>query len=124
MPWEARYLAAERLVESSYSGRVAPAELWDAASSAARLAAQRGTDRFLTDLSRMEDGHSLVDISETVRGYETLGIPHTMREALVVPAAAASSERARFYETACLNRGWNVRIFGDRDRALAWLTEP
>ncbi len=124
MPWEARYLAAERLVESSYSGHVAPAELWEAASSTARLAVQRGTDRFLTNLSGMQDGHSLVDISETVRGYETLGLPHTMREALVVGADDASSDRARFYETACQNRGWNVRIFGDRARALAWVTEP
>ena len=45
MPWEARYLAAKRLVESSYSGHVAPEE-------------------------------------------------------------------------------WNVRILGDRDRALAWLDAP
>jgi hypothetical protein len=62
MPWEARYLAAERLVESSDSGHVAPAEPWEGASSTVRLA---------------------------------------MR-----------------------SRGWNVRIFGDRDRARAWLTEP
>ena len=45
MPWKARYLAAKRLVESSYSGHVAPEE-------------------------------------------------------------------------------WNVRILGDRDRALAWLDAP
>jgi hypothetical protein len=124
MPWEARYLAAERLVDSSYAGHVTPDEFRTAISAAVELARRNGTDRYLTDLSGMVDGHSLVDISEAVGAFEAMGLPHSLREALIVPPAAASSDRARFYETACQNRGWNVRIFGDRATALAWLTEP
>jgi hypothetical protein len=29
----------------------------------------------------------------------------------------------QFYEDACRNRGWNMRIFPDRGRALAWLQQ-
>ena len=43
------------------------------------------------------------------------------REALLLPAAVAAVEDIRFYETTCRDRGLDVRVFADRDEALAWL---
>jgi hypothetical protein len=123
MPWEARYLAQERVVETSYSGSLDPRELRDAIETTIRMAGENGTTRFLADLSTLEGGHSIVDLSESVARFEALGVARDMREALVLPDLASSSESARFYETACQNRGWNVRVFPDRTTALAWLTE-
>jgi hypothetical protein len=124
MPWEVRYLAEERLVDSTYEGDVLPRELRGAIESTIRLGIENGSERYLADVSGMNDGHSIVDLSEAINRFEALGLTRSLREALVVPAAAASDEKARFYETACRNRGGNVRIFADRAAALAWLAEP
>jgi hypothetical protein len=126
MPWEARYLAQERLVETVYSGVIGARELRDAVEATARLGVENRAARFLGDLSGLQSGHSIVDLSEVVGRLEALGITRNMREALLVPGPATPDavERARFYETACRNRGWNIRIFTERAAALAWLAEP
>ena len=45
------------------------------------------------------------------------------REAVLLPCEAAAKQELEFFETACRNRGLDVRVFGERDEALAWLTE-
>ncbi len=52
---------------------------------------------------------------------ETRGLPRTLREALVLTPGLPDPGDARFYEDACRNRGWDIRIFPDRESALAWL---
>jgi hypothetical protein len=126
MPWGVTYRPIERVVETRYEGVLGPAELRAAVEATARAARENGADRFLADLSLLRDGHSLVDLSELVSHFEAAGLTRSVREALVLPEAAtpAAADRARFYETACRNRGWNVRIFADHSPAMAFLVEP
>jgi hypothetical protein len=35
----------------------------------------------------------------------------------------SSIAEIKFYETACKNRGFNVKIFTEREDAIAWLAE-
>jgi hypothetical protein len=44
------------------------------------------------------------------------------REAILLSAHAAAAEEMEFFETVCRNRGLDVRVFRERDEALAWLT--
>ena len=44
------------------------------------------------------------------------------REAILLSADAAAAEEMEFFETACRNRGLDVRVFHARDEAVAWLT--
>ena len=43
------------------------------------------------------------------------------RVAVILPTAASTLKGALFYETACQNRGWNARVFPDRQSAMDWL---
>lgn len=45
----------------------------------------------------------------------------TAHETLILPVHRPSMEDVRFWETACGNRGFCVRVFDDRDAAIAWL---
>ena len=54
--------------------------------------------------------------------YVADGLERLSRVALVYPRSPKAKEAARFYETACINRGWNVRLFPERDDAIEWLT--
>ena len=44
------------------------------------------------------------------------------REAVLLPLDPAAEEEFQFFETVCRNRGLDVRVFAERDEALAWLT--
>jgi hypothetical protein len=55
---------------------------------------------------------------------ERLGLPRTLREALLVLPSSVPGPDVQFYEDACRNRGWNVRLFTERERALEWLNGP
>ena len=50
--------------------------------------------------------------------YEQLGIGHGVKMAIV---SREKQHELKFYETVCVNRGWNVRVFRDYDQAVAWL---
>jgi hypothetical protein len=104
-----------------YSGVVGSAEFQRSVELAIELAGNRASFRFLSDLTALAKGPSPGDLFETIRRLETRGLPRTLREALVVTPSLPDPGDARFYEDACRNRGWDIRIFLDRGSALAWL---
>ena len=54
---------------------------------------------------------------------ESIGPVPRFREAVLLPLSPEMAREARGFETMCLNRGFEVRIFDDRSAALAWLGE-
>jgi len=110
-----------RIVELTYSGRVAPAALRKSAMDALQLAREAGHLRFLANCLGLSGGHSVMDLLGIVMEFETRNLPHDFREAVVASPSQASRKEADFYETACRNRGYIVRIFPTIDEARAWL---
>jgi len=122
MPWDVRYIEESNVVETRYSGRLTTDELHDVVVATFELGKARGTHSFLGDCSELGAPDSLVDIYTLVKFYETLPVDPGAKEALVLPAAQAVQHDLGFYETVAQNRGFNVRLFTDREHALAWLT--
>ena len=108
-------------MESAFSGEVTPEEQEANMRRASAMARQRGSFRFLTDLSAMQRGLTPGKLLEAIEHLDALGLPRSLREALILPAGSMTAADVRFYEDACQNRGWNMRIFPDRASALAWL---
>ncbi len=118
-----RLLAAEGVIESVYAGDVRREEQERSARAAIQLAQDSGVFRFFTDLSGMTRGPTPGELVQVIDAFEHLGLPRTLREALVLPPGSMTAADVQFYEDACRNRGWNMRIFPDRARALAWLAD-
>jgi hypothetical protein len=91
-----------------------------AASTLAQSAKQY---RFFADCSEMTGGHSVVDLYNLIRKYETNGISRIMREAVILPKNPEAIPEVQFYETASFNNGYNVRIFTAHEEALSWLCQ-
>ena len=49
------------------------------------------------------------------------GLSRKARGALVLPDKPELRAHSRFYETVCLNRCWDVRVFEARPQAVEWL---
>lgn len=116
-------LEVERVVELAYSGTVGPDDLQAMLLAAAETSRRTSILRFLADLTDMSGGHSAGDLFAVVQAMEQMGVPRTMREAIVPRPGSIPDADARFFEDACRNRGFDVRIFPDRASALAWLRE-
>lgn len=124
MPWSVTYRAEIAVVETVFAGLVRPEELRGAFEASMAKAREFGVMWFLADCSCLEGGHTILDLYGLVESLDAVPRSLGFREAILMPSLAGAAEDVRAYETFCVNRGLPVRIFGERDKALAWLTRP
>ena len=122
MPWNLTIQPEPRRLELTFSGRVAPADLRVAAAECIRRAKQEELWLVLADCRELEGGHSIFDLHALADFLHTTGLAHRIREAVLAPEQGQFQEVVRFWETTCFNRGIQIRLFSDREVALAWLS--
>jgi hypothetical protein len=121
MAWTARYLDALGVVETVYCGYLSAADLRDAAFATLNLGKARGTHRFLGDCRDLKGSCSVVDLYSLAERVTSTRRSGHFREAMVLPELETAAQDVRFWETACVNRGLDVRVFATRDGAIEWL---
>ena len=123
MPSTLEYNPELGIVQLKYVGRVTGDEFKETTFEAQDLAKKNNTNLFLIDDSELEDAGLLHDLYNLPALYEELGVDRVSKVALLLPRlSAAAAEDARFYETICVNRGWLVKVFTERQEAINWLT--
>lgn len=122
MPWHITYQADTQIVETSYVGRLLPAELYAAVSQTIAAGRDHQARRFLGDCTALQGGHSILDLYELANLIIALR-PGPIKEAVLLPQLAAIQEEVQFWETTCVNRGFNVRLFADKAAAVRWLCD-
>lgn len=110
------------VIETVYAGRVDRETLERLAQQTFELFRASGATLLLANCERMQGGHTYADLMHVATTYAPRAARDAVREAVVLPADPASTAAIRVWETAAANRGLNVRLFADRDAALAWLT--
>jgi hypothetical protein len=123
MAWDVSYNAELHIIESSMSGGIKGSELAEHATARIALGLEKGTEKFLIDGSTMVASKSitmqLYAIPDAVFPEEKM--PRNSRLAVIEPTAPGSRWIGEFFEDICVNRGWTVQLFSDRDSAIAWL---
>mgnify|MGYP003541787816 CR=1 FL=1 len=121
MPWDIKYITKPGYTLIRYKGIVTENELIDAFQASKEIINQKNSSLILSDCSTMEGGHSVFDLYKLIKLYEETGFPRNFKEAILMPELRDSVDNVLFYETACLNRGYNVKICREHDEAVAWL---
>lgn len=122
MPWTIAYNTEKDFILITYSGRVIQSELIEAFKASGELMKQHNTLLILSDCSKMIGGHSVLDLYSLISLYKDTDFPKYFKEAILMPDLNDTVENVQFYETACLNRGYNVKIFNNNTEAINWLT--
>lgn len=123
MPWTVEYNAEYDIIQCTYVGRITDDDFKKATIRSRDLAKTNNTSRFLIDDSEWEGGASTLGLHGLPALFEELGFERTSRGALILPPlGTAEAEDAHFFETVCYNRGWQVKVFTDRQDAIDWLT--
>lgn len=120
MPWKIAFDEQSRIVETTYTGQLSPAEVREAALGTIATGRQYETNLFLGDCLTLEHAGSLFNIYDLIRLYESLELV-SVKEAILLPRSPEALNDLKFYETIAQNRGFNVRVFDNRADALRWL---
>ena len=115
-----KYNADLCILEVTCKGMVSSNELKTEQAPVFSLAKEHNTDMFMLDLTNYQSSLSPIDILGSVSSYSD---KTSMRIciAVVAPTSEKARQDSRFYETVCLNRGWNARVFAERQEAVDWL---
>jgi len=122
MAFSIAYVEEVGVVEMVFRGTVTPADVDAAMTEAGTVGAENLSNRFLVDSREMPAGGSAFDVLALAELLAALPPGVIEREAVLLSDDAAAADQMEFFETACRNRGLDVRVFHDCDEALGWLT--
>jgi len=122
MTWTVDYNSTLHIIEGVFTGRATELDLKESTSKAIALSKEKGKVKFLIDATELELPASIFGLYDLpAKQYNTEKMDHRSRFALVLPELLKEKEKVEFYKTACVNRGWHVQLFANRDKAIEWL---
>jgi hypothetical protein len=122
MSYTINHNASLGVIELTYSGRITGTDLKEATSKCISLGKQTGTTKFLVDEVEMDLAASIVDLYDLPnKQYADEGANRQAHVAIILPTSKEARKAVKFYEIACQNSGWLVRVFPERQDAINWL---
>ena len=98
------YLTSENMINADYQ--------------VLKLASENKCSRVLCDYTETRFVESILGIYENALRKRAIGFPMTIRVATVY---AIDEREHLFWETVCRNRGFDFRVFKNREEASEWL---
>lgn len=123
MPYEIDYLEDEKIVTIRNTGEVTFTDFLEQTKEAAELARRKDARLFLSDNILLENKAKIFEIYKLPEIYDALGASRRNKLAVLIAKEGPITKDARFFETICLNRGWNVKLFTSYNEAKGWLKE-
>jgi hypothetical protein len=123
MPYHIDYWEDEKIIMIKDTGESFYNDFVQQSKEALALARSKNARLFFSDCILLENKASIFDIYNLPKVYDEIGASRLNRLALLIKADSPDAAVFRFYETACRNRGWNVKVFTNYDEAMAWLKQ-
>ena len=122
MPHVTEILPGQRIVEVVLSGALDDPEAIEMLKEAMDLQRETGIPDALLDCTDVAKGLSYPSVVEMADYTVSLGVPSNWRQAVVKPTDLTAAVTIGLWEAAGNNRGMTIKVFPDRESALAWLT--
>ena len=82
---------------------------------------EKDLQRILVDARKAEVNDKVYNITEVMSRFESLGVPKSVRIAVVRRASADSGKYHEIMKSVVTNIGYNFQLFTDLDSAVSWL---
>jgi len=122
VPHVTEILPGQRIVEVVLSGALDDPEAIDMLVESRKLQAEMGIPYALLDCTDVIKGLSYSSVVEMADYIVALGVPSDWRQAVVKPKDLTAAVTIGLWEAAGNNRGMSIKVFPDRESAVAWLT--
>jgi hypothetical protein len=123
MPWKVEYGSERDLVVVTASGEVSSQDGRDQAEKVSRLLKENHGTLVLVDYSEALSEVSLPNLYWLPDYFSELGAPWHARIAVLLPRTGYRMESYQFFELACKNAGYTIRLFAERGPAEDWLRQ-
>jgi len=121
MPWDVNYLEAEYLVIIQNSGELTNEDFIAETTEAWRVMRQHHTYACMVDNRNYHHPFSLIDLYELPIFFDKIGVDRRVRVALLFNQGSPLKDDVRFFETVCINQGYNFKVFYEESEAKSWL---
>ncbi len=121
MPYKINYIEKSGIVIIENKGELTYDELVNQSKEAIILAKDKNSQLFLSDFSNVKVQANTFKLLKFPEIYEQYGMNRNSKIAVVVTNVELKTDELRFYETICINRGWQIKIFLKREHAFEWL---
>jgi len=111
MPYEIDYLEDEKIITIKNTGELTFTDFLEQTKEAVELARRKNARLFLSNNLLLENKAKTFEIYDLPKIYDELGASRSNKMAVLITEGGHIAKDARFFETICLNRGWNVRLF-------------
>ena len=116
MPDKVSFNKELEIIEVESFGEVTGLDISNSIQQIKEIQQDSGVDRLLVDTTRQQTLPSPIEIVEIFSAY-----PRNLKTALLVDASQATVDDVEFVETVAVNRGKNIQLHYDREKALRWL---
>jgi len=123
MAWEVEYKPEKDMVVVTATGQVSGRDGREQAEKAIRLLKENQATLVLVDYSAALSEVSLPNLYCLPDYFSELGAPWHARIAVLLPRTGYRMESYQFFELACKNAGYNVKLFAEKDHAENWLRQ-
>ncbi|MCH9693570.1 MAG: hypothetical protein K0U72_03595 [Gammaproteobacteria bacterium] len=123
MEWRVEYLEDYHVVELFMSGLLTGPDLMASVSDRMALGKQKGVTNFIINAKDLTAQRSAVTdvLKLPTQKYVDEKMGRDTKLAVLAPTDPDYTWLGEFYETVCVNRGWQAQICRDHDSAIHWL---
>ena len=118
MSYSLRHDQDDNCLVLTFDGKVTLDVIKEVAPEVAKLSEETGCRLLLNDMSKATIAMSMMDVFSSPRVMDESKVSRTMKRALVVPPDFAD---AHFLETVTRNRGHDLMVFQEIEKAREWL---
>ena len=121
MAWTVEYVPEKEMVLVTSTEQVSDADARAQAVAAIELLREKQAELVVLDFTTARLRASLANLYRLPEYYRELGAPKRARVAVILPRDGFNVEAYQFYQAACWNAGYSVRLFSQMEAAEAWL---
>ncbi len=121
MAWKVAMDEENGFIHTVYSDTVTKNDILASTTETLKMLSGKGPQKFLSEWIDAISNLSTLDIFAIPGEWEAFEASKGSVLALVVQKTTKSQKDGKFYENACVNRGWRVRVFTQRNDAIEWL---
>jgi hypothetical protein len=123
MAYEIKLIKDKRIIEIENKNEITNEDMITQTKEVIILQHEKHIFSILADFASVRVNTNISDVFQFPELYEQMGMDHKSKIAVFVSDIEIKTEELQFYETICLNRGWNIKIFLDRKDAIKWLLD-
>lgn len=121
MAYNLKLIKDRRIIEIMNSGEITNEDMITQTQEVIKLQHEKNIFSILTDFAEVKVDVNFSDVFQFPELYEQMGMDRRSKIAVFVSDVEIKTEELHFYETICLNRGWIIKIFLNKNEAIEWL---